>query len=87
MKEKLKFILGWAISIAITFFLIYWFVLWGGWKLFESGDPILIELGAALVIGTVVFLIFVITKILVKDYSSRIADLEKRIEELERKIN
>lgn len=85
MKEKLKFLLGWAISIAITFGLIYWFVLWGGWKLFESGDPILIELGAAIVIGTVVFLMFGVTRAMEKDYSSKIADLEKRIEELENK--
>lgn len=85
MKEKLKFLLGWAISIAVTFGLIYWFVLWGGWELFESGDPILIELGVSLVIGTIVFFMFVLTYIVVKDYSAKITELENRIAELEKK--
>ena len=84
-KEKIKFILWWAISIAITFFLIYWFVLWGGWKLFESGDPILLELGAAIVLGTIIFLVFKSMFVIGKQFSSEIEDLKKRIEGLENK--
>ena len=49
MKSKLKLLLLWLAVFAACFVIIYLIVFFGGAKLFESGDPILIELGAALV--------------------------------------
>ena len=50
MKDKLKLLLRWAIIFLFCFIMIYLFVFFGGWKLFESGDPILIEIGVAFIL-------------------------------------
>ena len=55
---------------------IYLFVFFGGWKLFESGDPILIEVGVAFVLS---FFVFVINEV--------VMGLEKRVKTLEDRIN
>lgn len=86
MKNKLKLVIHWILWVAISFVLIYLFVFVGGWKLFESGDVILIEIGVAFIVGTVLYLVFESTRAIEKDYSSKIAELEKRIEELEKKL-
>ena len=85
MKDKLKLILHWIFCVVISFVLIYLFVFVGGWKLFESGDVVLIEIGVAFVVGTILYLVFESTRVMEKDYSFKISELEKRIEELEKK--
>lgn len=80
MKSKLKNIAGFILSWVISFLVIYLFVFFGGYKLFESGDIILQELGVSFIVGFNVFLIFS----LFKNNSAKISELEKRIEELEK---
>ena len=43
MKDKIKLLLRWVGIFLLCLIVIYLFVFFGGWKLFESGDPILIE--------------------------------------------
>jgi len=57
MKEKLKLLLRWGIVFLGCFAVIYAIVFIGGWKLFESNDPILMEIGVALILSTFVFFI------------------------------
>ncbi len=85
MKNKLKLVLHWLLCVVISFALIYLFVFVGGWKLFESGDVILIEIGVAIIVGTVLYLFCEVNDKIEKDYSSKITELEKRIVELEKK--
>lgn len=68
-------------SIIVSFVYIYLFVFFGGYKLFDSKDIILQEIGASVIIGVVVFLVFKSFKL----NSDKIDELEKRIEELENK--
>ena len=72
-------------SIIVTFTFIYLFVFAGGWKLFESGDAIAIELGVSVVLGALIGIILISIDKVVNNYDKKIADLEKRIEELEKK--
>ena len=81
MKNKLKSFLRWLAVFAICFTVIYLTVFFGGWKLFESGDPILIEVGVALVLSFFVFAFNEVTTNLEK----KIRLLEERIKELESK--
>ena len=81
MKNKLKTLLKFAIIYAVCFIVIYLVVFSGGWKLFESGDPILIELGVALIASIFIFPINETLNNLIK----KIKSLEKRIESLENK--
>lgn len=79
MKSKLKMFGKWAISFILCFIVIYLIVFFGGYKLFNSGDPILIEIGVALVLSIFVYAINeVFTKL-----DARIKALEERINELE----
>ena len=57
------------------------FVFFGGWKLFESGDPILIEVGVAFVLS---FFVFGINEAIMS-FEKRIKSLEERVNELEKK--
>ena len=79
MKDKIKLILKWAVIFIICFVVIYLIVFFGGWKLFESGDPILVEVGVAFALS---FFVFVFNEI-VTGLEKRVKSLEKRIEELE----
>ena len=79
MKSKLKLILLWLAEIAVCFAVIYLVVFFSGAKLFESGDPILIELGAALILS--VFLSVILHAM--EAQSKRIDALEDRIQMLE----
>ena len=79
MKSKLKFFLRYLAVFAACFVIIYLFVFFGGAKLFESGDPILIELGCALILS--VFLSVILCAM--EAYSKRIDALEARIQTLE----
>ena len=82
MKDKLKSILRYLGTFALCFIAIYLVVFFGGWKLFESNDPILIELGVALILS---IFIFAINEVLIKQ-DKKIKALEERISELENKL-
>lgn len=79
-NKKLKFILHFLICFVISFVCIYLIIFTGGWRLFESGDPILLEIAAAIVIGFVIWLIYELSD----QFECKIKELEKRIEELEK---
>jgi hypothetical protein len=81
MKDKLKLLLRWAIIFLFCFITIYLFVFVGCWKLFESGDPIFIEIGVAIILSFFVLLFIEMISILEK----RVKALEDRIKELEKK--
>jgi hypothetical protein len=53
----------------------------GGWRLLESRDPILWEVAAAIAIGFIIWLIYEFGAF----FERKIKELEKRIEELEKK--
>ncbi len=83
LMSKLKYILIWGLCILAWFVIIFLYVFCGGWELFESGNPIKIELGAAVIIGTLFFVIIDIIYELEKQHEEKIKKLEKRIKELE----
>lgn len=83
MKNTIKVLLKWLAWFVICFVVIYVAVFFGGWKLFESKDPILIEIGCALVLS--VFL--TIINEVVTGLEKRIAALEERMKDLERSSN
>jgi low affinity Fe/Cu permease len=80
MKAKLKSILKFLGTFTLCFIVIYLVVFSGGWKLFQSNDPILIELGVALILS---IFVFAINEVLTKQ-NEKIKSLEERIVELER---
>ena len=81
MKDKIKMLLKWAGIFILCFIVIYLIVFFGGWKFFESGDPILVEAGVALVLSFFVFVFNEIVTGLVK----KIKSLEERLNKLENK--
>ena len=81
MKDKIKLLLRWAGIFILCFIVIYLIVFFGGWKLFNSGDPILIEIGVALVLSIFVFAINEV----VTNLEKRVKSLEERLKELEDK--
>ena len=81
MKNKVKSFFRWAMIFALCFTVIYLTVFFGGWKLFESGDPLLMELGVALVLS---FFVFAFNEVATK-LEKKIQELEERIEKMENK--
>lgn len=81
MKDKIKLLIRWAGIFLLCFIVIYVFVFFGGWKLFESGDPILIEVGVAFVLSVFVSIINEV----ITGLEKRVKSLEERINELENK--
>ena len=81
MKEKIKLLLKWAGIFVLCFVIIYVFVFFGGWKLFESGDPILIEIGVSIVVS---FFAFIFNEI-VTGLEKRVKSLEERLGKIEDK--
>ena len=81
MKNKIKTFLRWLAMFLLCFIVIYLFVFLGGWKLFESGDPILIEVGIAFILS---FFVFIISEV-VTGLGKRVKSLEERIKKLENK--
>lgn len=79
MKAKLKALMRWAITFVVCFIVVYLIVFFGGWKLFESGDAVLVELGVALVLSIFVYLFAEIVIRLEK----RVKALEERLEKIE----
>ena len=82
MKQKLKSYLRWFLNILFSFVWIYLFIFVGGWKLVESGDPIRMELAAAIVVGTILFVVNEVTTA----QDKKIKDLEQRVAELEKHL-
>ncbi|MBR3691859.1 MAG: hypothetical protein IKL89_04065 [Clostridia bacterium] len=81
MKNKLKLLFRWALTFLLCLAVIYAFVFFGGWQLFQSGDPLLMEVGAALVLSIFVF----VANEAVTGLTQRIKALEERMAELEKK--
>jgi hypothetical protein len=81
MKNKLKQLIKWAMMFILCFIVVYLIVFFCGSKLFVSGDPILMEIGVALILS--VFM-FAINEVCDK-FDARIKALEERINELENK--
>lgn len=79
MKDKIRLLLRWMGIFVLCLAVIYLFVFFGGWKLFESGDPILIEIGVALVLS---FFVFVFGET-VSGLEKKVNVLEKRLDDLE----
>ena len=82
MKQKLKSFLRWFLSILFSFVWIYLFISVGGWKLVESGDPIRMELAAAIVVGTILFIMNEVATAQdkkIKNLEQRVAKLEKHL--------
>ena len=79
--KKIKYITKWFITFIICFLIIYLTVFFGGWRLFESNDPILIEIGVALVLSIFVFSI----NEAIEKLETRIKELEEHISRLESK--
>ena len=81
MKGTLKILLKWAAWFVVCFAVIYLIVFFGGWKLFESGDPIMLEIGLALILSVFVAIINEV----VTGLEKRIKCLEEKLKELEQK--
>ena len=79
MKKKAKMLLRWLGVFLLCFLTIYLIVFFGGWKLFESGDPILIEIGVAFTLSIFLFAIFEVQT----THEKKIKDLEEHIKKLE----
>jgi hypothetical protein len=80
MKGTLRILLKWTAWFVVCFVVIYLIVFFGGWKLFESGDPIMLEIGLALILSVFVTIINEV----VTGLEKRIAHLEDKIKELEK---
>jgi len=80
-NKTLKYILHWLIATVVSFAVIYLFVFFGGWKLLESGDVVVLEFVAALALGTILWIFFEVTK----EMENKIRQLEDRISQLEKK--
>ena len=81
MKNKLKLFLKWVVTFLLCFVVIYLIVFFGGWKLFESEDPILIELGVALILSLFVF----IANEVITSLENRVKALEEKLDKYENK--
>lgn len=86
-NQKLKMIFHLIISIVISFFFIYLMIFIGGWRLLESGDPILIELAFSVIFGILLWIIielYLYCEAKFKELNKKIDELEKYIDELKR---
>ena len=80
MKKHIKLLLRWAGIFLLCFITIYLIVFAGAWRLFESKDPILIEIGCALILSVFIFAIYEVGNML----HEKIKKLEERIQQLEK---
>lgn len=84
LMGKLKYMLAWTLCIFACFIIVFFSFFCGGWELFESGDPIKIEFGISVILGTLFFVIIGIVYELEKQHEEKLEKLKKRIEELEK---
>lgn len=82
MKSKLKDLISLILTIAVIFAIVYLYVFVGGWKLFESGDPIKMEIGVSVILGVIVWILMKLNV----QMNSRINELESKIERLKKTI-
>ena len=82
MKKHFKMLLKFLITFIFCFALIYIIIFFGGWRLFENRDPILIEIGTALILSLFVFAV----NEALTNQEKRIRALEKRFADLEREM-
>ena len=86
--QTIKIALRMMLCVAISFVVIYLLVFFGGWKLIESGDPILIEFAVSVIVGILLGIIVEFSKYCetkFRQMSAKIQELENRIEELHNK--
>lgn len=79
MKKKAKMLLRYLGFFLLCFLTIYLIVFFGCWRLFESGDPILIEIGVAFILSIFLFAIIEVQT----THEKKIKDLEERVKQLE----
>ena len=79
-KNTRDMLLHLLVSIIICFVVIYVFIFFGGWRLVESGDVVVLEFVAALALGFVFWIMYEITR----SMEAKIKELEARIKVLEK---
>ena len=79
-KNTRDMLLHLLVSIIICFVVIYVFIFFGGWRLVESGNVVVLEFVAALALGFVFWIMYEITR----SMEAKIKELEARIEALEK---
>lgn len=79
-KNTRDMLLHLLVSIIICFVVIYVFIFFGGWRLVESGDVVVLEFVAALALGFVFWIMYEITR----SMEAKIKELEARIKALEK---
>ena len=79
----MKIILRFLGCFIFVFLVIYLFVFVGGWELFESGDPILIEIGVSAIFSVFFFAINEV----INSHNKKIKELENRVIMLEEHIS
>ncbi len=80
--KKVKILLHFLISIIISFVFIYLVVFFGGWKLIESRNIILIEFALSVIVGIVVGIVYELSRY----YDSKFSEMQNQIKELEKRI-
>ncbi len=83
MKKALTTLGKLLIIFIVTFISIYLLVFIGGWELFESKDPILMEIGVSVIVTFFLFVIGSAMETMQKENKDKIEKLESRIVELE----
>ncbi len=87
-KQSITRALRMLLCIVISFVVIYLLVFFGGWKLLESGDPILVEIAISIPVGILLGVIVELSKYFESELNkmaSQIQELEKQLEELRQK--
>ena len=81
MKNKMKLLLKFAGVFALCFIIIYLIMFFWGWKLIETGDPVLIEVVFAVILSVFLCAFGEAGSALEK----RVKSLEERLKEFENK--
>ena len=87
-NEKFKMALHLLICILISLIFIYLNGCFWAWGLISTGDPILLEVVASVIVGTLVFLIYELSKSCETKFdtlTNKIEELEKLVVELRKK--
>ena len=87
-KQTFKIALRMLLCVIISFVVIYLIVFFGGWKLIESGNPILIEIAVSFIVGILLGIIVefsIYCESRFNQMSNKIKELENCIEEIHNK--